>query len=260
MVSFEGLQGDLLLDFEVAFFKFLNLLGKDNCGFSSRVNAIGLDGEDKASAELKEVLGVDNDDSGLIRLSDISEDAVNSGRDHESVVLGFSSVLNDGDDVGSFLGHVDEISSTSLGVLHSENCSSLKFIIYLIYRTDKIGDVRNGGSIGSSKVEDLGSGLHVNIIHSVHDTGSQLGSESVPHSVFGLDIASIGILVSFFDGNSLLSVDGFSGDHVLGDQKVFLALGDENTSVSVSDNGGSGSSAETRVSASASAATTTASS
>jgi hypothetical protein len=77
MVSFEGLQGDLLLDFEVAFFKLLNLLSKDNSGFSSRINAIGLDGEDKASAELKEVLGVDDDDSGLIRLSDISEDAVN---------------------------------------------------------------------------------------------------------------------------------------------------------------------------------------
>jgi len=68
------------------------------------------------SSVLDEHGGVESKDSSLIGLGDISEDHVNHGHEH-SVFLGMSGILDDGDDVGSLLSHVHEISSGSLGEL-----------------------------------------------------------------------------------------------------------------------------------------------
>lgn len=59
---------------------------------------------------LDEVGGIEAQDSSLIWLSNISENDVDHWEEH-SIFLWMSSVLDDWDDVGSLLGHVDKISS-----------------------------------------------------------------------------------------------------------------------------------------------------
>lgn len=54
------------------------------------------------------------------------------------------------------------------------------------YGSNEVSDVGNGGARGSTKVEDLGARLHVDVLNTTDDTSSQLGSEGVPHSVFNL--------------------------------------------------------------------------
>jgi hypothetical protein len=67
-------------------------------------------------------------DTGLIGLGDISEDNVNHGNNH-SVLLGMTSVLNDGDHISALLGHIDKVTTTTLGELDSINCAFLFNII-----------------------------------------------------------------------------------------------------------------------------------
>lgn len=42
----------------------------------------------------------------LIGLSNVGEDNVNHS-DKEAIVMRFTSIMNDGDDVGALLGHID---------------------------------------------------------------------------------------------------------------------------------------------------------
>ena len=77
---------------------------------------------------LDEHASVETEDTGLIGLGDISEDNVNHGHDH-SVLLGVTSILNDGDHICALLGHIDEVTTTTLGELDSINCAFLFNII-----------------------------------------------------------------------------------------------------------------------------------
>lgn len=60
---------------------------------------------------------VEGDDTGLIGLRNISEDDINHGDEH-AVLVWVTGILNDGDDVGSLLGHVDEITTGSVRELN----------------------------------------------------------------------------------------------------------------------------------------------
>lgn len=94
---------------------------------------------------LEEVMRVEGNDSSLIRLGNIGKDDVDHGKEH-TVLVGVSGVLNDGNDVGSLLGHVDEVSTGSVRELNGVDGS---------LGSNDIGDVRNGGSGSGSKVENL---------------------------------------------------------------------------------------------------------
>lgn len=60
--------------------------------------------------------------TSLIGLGDVSEDDVNHGHEH-SVLLWMSSVLNNWDHIGSLLGHIDQITSYSLGEFDGVDCT-----------------------------------------------------------------------------------------------------------------------------------------
>lgn len=92
-------------------------------------------------------MAVLGDDSSLIWLSNVSEDNVDH-TDQESVVLGFSGIVDDWDDVGSLFSHVDQISSDSVGEFDS---------VHNTFRANDIRDVRNGGSRGGTEIKNFGS-------------------------------------------------------------------------------------------------------
>ena len=69
------------------------------------VNAVGLDGDDEVTAGFEEVLGVDGDDTSLIRLGDVSKDHIDHANQH-AVFQRVSGVFHDRDDVGPSLGAI----------------------------------------------------------------------------------------------------------------------------------------------------------
>lgn len=107
---------------------------------------------------------------GLIGLGNIGEDDIDHGKEH-AVSHGLTGILNDRDDVGAAGGHVDEITTGTVGELDSVDGAG---------RADNIGNVGDGGTGGSTKVEDLGTRLHIDGFKTTEDTGSKLGTERVP--------------------------------------------------------------------------------
>jgi hypothetical protein len=100
-------------------------------------------------------------------------------------------------------------------------------------RSDNISDVTDGGTAGRTKVQNLGARLHVDIIETTQDTGGKLGTERVPHTVFGLGDGTI-LTSGGLDSNTLLAIDGLSRSQVLGDKQIFLTTtGNEDTGVTV---------------------------
>ena len=174
-------------------------------------------------------MGVETDDTGLIGLGNVGEDAVDHADEH-AVLERVTGVLNDGDNVGAVGGHVDKISAGTVGELDSEDGTS---------RTDDIGNVRDGSTRGSTEVEDLAAGLDVNVVHTTENTGGQLRTERVPDTVFGLGrggsiaVGLGGASVGGIDADALLAVDGLTGGQVLGDEEILLAASNEHTGVSV---------------------------
>ena len=76
-----------------------------------------LDGDHEMPLVLEELVSVDSHDPSLVGLSDVGKDGVDHGDEH-SVLVGVTGILNDGDDIGALLGHVDEIASGSVGELN----------------------------------------------------------------------------------------------------------------------------------------------
>lgn len=69
VISLVRLQGELLLGEELLLPQLLDLHGEDLLSGRSRVNAVGLDGDEHAASLLQEELSIQSNDSGLIRLS-----------------------------------------------------------------------------------------------------------------------------------------------------------------------------------------------
>lgn len=59
------------------------------------------------------------------------------------------------------------------------------------YGTNDVGHVGDGGTGGSTKVENLGAWLDVNSLDTTKNGGSQLGAEGVPHAVLNLALARL---------------------------------------------------------------------
>lgn len=94
MITLVGLQRKLLVRLDHLVLHLLDLTRKHSLSRCSRVNTIGLDGNQDVTTVLEEVVSVETDDSSLVRLSNISEDDVNHSDEH-SVLVRVSSVLND---------------------------------------------------------------------------------------------------------------------------------------------------------------------
>lgn len=100
----------LTLWLDALFSHNVDFTSKDLCGRCGRVDTVCLDGNDDSSTVLEEVVGVESNDTCLIGLSDIGENDIDHLNEH-SVLLWVSSVFYDRHNVGSLLGHTDEISS-----------------------------------------------------------------------------------------------------------------------------------------------------
>lgn len=79
-------------------------------------------------------MGVEGDNTCLIRLSDIGENDIDHLDEH-SVLLRVSSVFDNGDNVCTLLGHTDEITSGTVRELDGVDDS---------FGTDDIRDVGDG--------------------------------------------------------------------------------------------------------------------
>lgn len=223
VVTFEGLQGQLLLGLDSLLSHLLDFAGEHNLGLGGTVDTVGLDGDDDTTLVLEEHVGVQADDTGLVGLGNIGEDDVDHGNEH-AVAERVSGVLDNGDDVGAVGGHTDQVTAGTVRELNSVDVTG---------RADDIGNVGDGGTAGGTEIQDLGARAHVDVIETTQDTGSQLGTEGVPDTVLGLGHSTI-LLGGRLDGNALLTVDSFSGSKVLGDEQIFLTTtGNEDTGVTV---------------------------
>jgi hypothetical protein len=229
VISLERLKGELLLGLDALLPELLDLASEDSLRRGGGVDTAGLDGDHDTTTNLEELVGVETDDTGLIGLGNVGEDAVDHAHEH-AVLERVTGVLNDGNNVGAVGGHVDKISAGTVGELDGEDGTS---------GTDDIGNVRDGSTRGSTEVEDLATGLDVNVVHTTENTGGQLRTERVPDTVFGLGgcgsiaVGLVGASVGGIDANALLAVDGLTGGQVLGDEEILLAASDEHTGVSV---------------------------
>lgn len=89
------------------------LIGEDDLWLVGGVDAVSLDGDQELASVLEVEMRVLCDDTGLIGLCDVSEDYVDHA-DQEAIVLRLPGVVDDGDDVGALLGHVDQVSAHSV--------------------------------------------------------------------------------------------------------------------------------------------------
>jgi hypothetical protein len=157
-------------------------------------------------------------------LSHISENDVYHGNKH-SVSQGVTGILNNGDDVGAVSSHANQVTAGTVRELNG---------IDITGGTDNISNVRDGGTTGTTNVKDLHSRLDVDVVQTTQDTGSQLGTEGVPHTVLNLGDSTILVFFGTFNANPLLTIDGLARSQVLGDEQILLTTaGNEDTSVTV---------------------------
>jgi len=210
MVSVVRLEGQLFLRLALGLLESVALGGVDDIRGSGGVNAIGLDGDDEVTTSLQEHVGVQSDDTGLIRLGDIGEDDVDHADQH-AVAERLTGILNDRDDVRALLGHVGEVTAGSVRELNSVDNT---------FRADHVGDMGDGGTGGTAQVQDAGAGLDGHVADASDDGRGDLGTERIPDAVLDL-------LLVLLDRDALLAVDGLTDDHVAGDESIILALGNE---------------------------------
>lgn len=182
MITLIRLEGHLIDGAEALLSKDVDFVGVDDFWGDSRVDTGGLDGDDEVTTVLDEHGGVESENTGLIWLGDIGEDDIDHRHQH-SVLLRVSGILDNGDDIGSLLGHVDEVTSDSLGELNGVDGA---------LGSDDVRDMGNGSAGGSTDVKDLAAGLNVDLIATTGDTSSELRSEGVPGTV--LDFLSVLLL------------------------------------------------------------------
>lgn len=159
------------------------------------VNTVGLEWNQELSSVFQVHVAVLSNDSCLIWLGNVSEHTIDH-TDQKSVILRFSGVMNDWDDVGSLLGHVNQVSSDSVGEL---NCIDKTFW------ANDIRNVGNSSSWGGTEIQNLGSWEDTGFGNTTDDWSSDFGSVRIPDSVF--DFLSID-----FDADSLFIINAFSWD------------------------------------------------
>lgn len=223
MITLEGLQGQLLLGLDLLVTHLLDLTGENDVGRGCAVDTAGLDGDGDTTLLLQEHVSVQANDTGLVGLGNVGEDNINHGHEH-AVAKRVTSIINDGDDVGTVGGHADQVPAGAVGELNSVDTT---------LGANNISDVTDGGTAGSTQVENTRTGLHVDVVHTAQDTGGKLAAERVPHTVLNLGDNAVGVGRTL-DGDTLLAVNGLTGGEVLGDEQVLLtATGNEDTGVTV---------------------------
>lgn len=231
MISLERLKGKLLLGLDALLPELDDFTCEHGLGGGGGIDTVGLDGNEDTTSDLEEQVCVEADNTGLIGLGNIGENAVDHADEH-AVLEGVTGILDNGDDVCAVGGHVDQITAGTVRELDGVDGTG---------GTDNIGDVGDGSSRGGTEVKDLAARLHVDGLETTKDTGGQLGTEGVPHTVLDL-CGSCGIGASSgiasgrcgcVDGDALLAVDGNARGDVLGAEHVLLSAGDEDTSVTV---------------------------
>jgi hypothetical protein len=223
VVSLEGLQSQLLLGLDLLISHLLDLAGEHNLRLGCAVDTAGLDGDDDTTARLEEHVGVQADNTGLVRLGNVGEDNVDHGDEH-TVAQRVTGVLNNGDDIGAVSSHADQVTARTVGEFDSVDVSG---------RSNDISDVTDGCTAGGTKVEHLGARAHVDVIQTTENTGSQLTTEGVPDTVLGLGNGTI-LSRRRLNRNALLTIDGLARSQVLGDEQIFLTTaGNKNTGVTV---------------------------
>lgn len=219
-------QSELELGLDGLCSHLLDLVGKDLSGRRSAVDTVGLDGDEDTTANLEEPVGVHGDDTGLVGLGNIGKDDIDHGDNH-AVAGRLTGILNNGDDVGSLGSHGDEITAGSRRELDGVDVAG---------GTDKVGDVGDGGTRGTTEVEDAGAGLDVDLIGTTSDGSAKLASEGVPHAVLDLGGGggTIVVLDRLVDRDALLAVDGLARGQVASRKTILLtAADDKDTGVAV---------------------------
>ena len=151
-----------------------------------------------------------SNDSCLVRLRNISKHYIHHSH-KEPIILRLTGVVDDGDDIGSLLSHIDQIPTHPVRKLDCIDNSS---------RADDVGNVRDSGPRCTTEVEDLCSRDDAGLRDAANDGGSDLRSVRVPHPVFhflGVDLHT----------DALLVVDRLPGDEVLGHETILSPAGHE---------------------------------
>ena len=223
MVTFERLKGQLLLGLDLLLSHLLDFLGEHDLGLGRTVDTVGLDTDNDATLVLEEHVSVHTDDTSLVWLRNIGKDHFDHEHEH-AVAERVSGVLDDGDDIRAVSGHANQVTAGTVRELNGVDVAG---------RSDDISDVTDGGTASSTEVEDLGAGLHVDVVQTTQDTSSKLATEGVPDTVFDLGDGAI-FLGGALDGDTLLTVDSLTGGQVASDEQIFLTTaGDENTGMTV---------------------------
>lgn len=97
--------------------------GENNLCLGRTIDTVGLDTDNDTTTSLQEKMGIQSDNSGLIRLSNIGEDYIDHPDQHP-VSKRMSSIFNNWDDVGTVSGHSNKITARSVGEFNSINSSS----------------------------------------------------------------------------------------------------------------------------------------
>jgi hypothetical protein len=198
VVSLVGLEGQLQLGFEAVFLEAVDLLLEHDFRLESGVNAVGLDRDHEMPPILKKALTVFGNDAGLVRLRHIREHSIDHS-EQESIVHGLAGVMDDRDNVGPLLGHVDEVAARAVRELDRVDDAGL---------SDQVADMADRGARAGAQVEHLVARLDVDVLDAAQHCGRDLGPEGVPDPVLDL-------LLVVGHAHPLLVVDALPGGHVL---------------------------------------------
>lgn len=220
VVIFIWFKGHLFFWGKSLFLKSLNFTLENYCWLLGWINTVGLDGDHEMSTVLKEVLCIYTDDSGLIWLGDIRKNDINH-TDQKSVFKWSSGITNNGDNIGSFFGHINKISTWSVGEFYCIDCSLW---------SNNIWDVWDCSTTCSTKIKNLGTWLDIDITDTTNDGGGDLTSVWVPDSVF--NFFTIGNILT----HSLFIVNTFSWSTIFSEKGILWSLGNKYTLKSVWDN------------------------
>ena len=117
MVTLVRLQRQLLQRLELLLLQLLHLRRKHSLRRGRRVDARRLDRNDAVASVLQEVLGVDADDTRLVRLRHIREDRIHHAHQH-AVLERVTRVLDDRNNIRTRFRHIDQVTTGTVRELH----------------------------------------------------------------------------------------------------------------------------------------------
>lgn len=122
----------------------------------------------------QEQVCVHGHNTGLVRLGDISKDNVDH-TDQHAVLVGVTGILNNWNNVGALLCHVNKVTTGTVGEFDGVDKTG---------RANDVSNVRDGGTRCGAEVQDFLARADVDVVYTTEDTSCKLGTERVPHTVF----------------------------------------------------------------------------